>query len=109
MNCSTPTPKKIAKGFFIALMAAAGVMALTYVVMLLWNNILPDLIHVGQLTFWEAMGLLVLCKILFGGFKMGGRGSYRGRRWKEKFENMSPEEKEAFKSRIKERWGNREC
>lgn len=108
MNSSTP--KKIAKGFGMALLAVAGIMLLTYLVMYLWNAILPNLIHVGYLGYWQALGLLVLCKILFGGFKMnGGPGRYRGSRWKEKYENMSAEEKEEFKQRLKERWGNRNC
>ena len=94
----------------MTLMAIAGVLGLTYVVMLLWNAILPDLIHAGHLGYWQALGLLVLCKILFGGFKMnGGQSQGRGRRWKEKFENMSTEEREEFKQRLKERYGNRNC
>lgn len=110
MNTSSSTPKKIAKGIGMVILAAAGVLLLTYIVMYLWNAILPDLIHVGRLGYWQALGLLVLCKILFGGFKMnGGGGPYRGRRWKEKFENMSPEEKEEFKQRLKERWGKSNC
>lgn len=110
MNNNSSLPKIIAKGIGFTLLAVAGVLGITYLVMVLWNAILPDLIHVGHLGFWQALGLLILCKILFGGFKMnGGPGRGRGRRWKEKFENMSPEEREEFKQRLKERYGNRNC
>lgn len=109
MNPNLSLPKKIALGIGMAILGVAFVFGITYVVMALWNAILPDLIHVGHLGYWQAMGLLVLCKILFGGFKMNGGGNMRNKRWKDKFQNMSPEEKEAFKQRVKERWGNKPC
>jgi hypothetical protein len=103
--CFKPNNRK--KGFFIFLAIVAGIFGLTAVVMLLWNAVLPGLIPVATISFWKAMGLLALCKILFGGFRFGdSRGSSR---WKNKFANMSPEEKEAFKEKMKERWGKREC
>lgn len=66
-------------------------------VQLLWNWLLPPLFGWKELTFWQALGMLALCRILFGG--AGGRG----RRWKH--DKMSPEEKERFRARMKERWG----
>jgi hypothetical protein len=69
--------------------------------MSLWNAILPAVIHVGVITFWQALGILLLSKILFGGFHGGG---WRGgrERWKhgmkEKWTNMTPEEREKFKN-----------
>ncbi len=41
------------------------------VVMLLWNAILPAVLHVSSITFWQALGILLLSKILFGGFRGG--------------------------------------
>ncbi|MGZ3884728.1 MAG: hypothetical protein ACXVPD_11200, partial [Bacteroidia bacterium] len=75
----------------------------------LWNAILPDVAHLSAISYWQAMGLLVLCRLLFGGFKFGG-GGYRGRwrqrpEWKEKFMSMSDEEKAAFKNKWQERCG----
>lgn len=102
-------PKRFKKGFFIFLFVLAGIFGLTAIVMTLWNAILPDLIHVEHLSYWHAMGLLALCKILFGGFRFGGGGYRNGsNRWKGKFMNMSPEEKEAFKEKMKERCYNKE-
>ncbi|MCA6434952.1 MAG: hypothetical protein IM600_11750 [Bacteroidetes bacterium] len=94
----------------MGILAAAGIAAIGYIVMLLWNAIIPDLLKVGRLGFWQALGLLVLCKLLFGGFKMnGGYQNRTGKRWKEKFEAMSEEEREEFKARLKERYGKHNC
>lgn len=76
------------------------------VVMLLWNAILPAVLHVSSITFWQALGILLLSKILFGGFR-GGWGGGRRHQWKNEMEkklsNMTPEEKEKFK----QEWRNR--
>lgn len=68
------------------------------VVMQLWNWLLPSLFGWRQVTFWQALGLLALCRILFG--SLGGRGSggsgwrrAKGKRW----ERMTPEEREKFR------------
>lgn len=92
------------KKIFLILILPVIVAAVTVVVMLLWNAILPGLIHVGTITFWQAMGLLILCKILFGGF--GGGGCKRGgarTQFRNKWKNMSDEERQKFK----EEWKNR--
>lgn len=85
-----------------------AILAFTWVVMSLWNNILPEVLGVKTISFWQAMGILVLSKILFGGFRgKGGGGRKRGKHWKnnlrEKWEQMSPEQREQFKSK----WYNR--
>jgi hypothetical protein len=76
------------------------------VVMLLWNWLLPPMFGWPQIGFWQALGLLLLCRILFGG--LGWRGSVRSnirRRMEERCESMSPEERERFRQRMRERWG----
>ena len=68
------------------------------VVMHLWNWLLPTLFGWRQITFWQGLGLLALCRILFGGFG-GGGGGYRSkfrRRMDERWERMTPEEREKF-------------
>jgi hypothetical protein len=71
------------------------------VVRRLWNWLLPTLFSVPEITFWQALGLLVLCRILFGGFGMHGRrGPRRWGRW----EDMTPEERERFRQRMRGRW-----
>ena len=83
------------------------------IVMQLWNWLVPALFGWKQITFWQALGLLVLCRILFGGFGMGSSNGRRkwGKRgdWKARMEercaNMSPEERERFREKMRERWG----
>src|SRR5215510_13887615 len=72
------------------------------VVQLLWNWLLPSLFRVPEITFWQALGLLALCRILFGGFGMHGRPGWRPRgRW----EHMTPEDRERFRQGMRERLG----
>ncbi|MGD0669423.1 MAG: hypothetical protein ABSB23_17835 [Bryobacteraceae bacterium] len=66
------------------------------VVLQLWNWLLPPIFGWRQITFWQALGMLALCRILFGGF--GGRGFSRSRR-------MTPEVRERFRQRMRERCG----
>jgi hypothetical protein len=79
-----------------------------WITMFLWNSLVPSLFNGPFITFWQTLGLLLLCKILFGGF--GGKkwGSHGSMQWKqryyEKFSAMSPEERERFKSRMREKW-----
>lgn len=109
-----PIRYKRRRGLFIllALPAAALFISLfTWIVMLLWNNVLAQVVHVGQVTFFQAMGILVLSKILFGGFGMRGRGRNWRSRMREKYDRMSPEEKEKFREKMNRcgRWtGNEE-
>src|SRR6266699_3656751 len=68
------------------------------VVMLLWNWLAPALFGLRQVTFWQALGLLALCRILFGGFGFGGGGHRNSRRrMAERWEQMTPEEREKFR------------
>ena len=76
------------------------------VVMRLWNWLLPPLFGWRQITFWQALGLLALCRILFGGFGHHGSGrSNVRRRMKERCGHMTPEERERFRERMRERFG----
>lgn len=72
--------------------------ALGLVVMSLWNALLPGIIGVKSIGFWQAVGLLVLCRILFGGlgFRPGMFGGRERRRMHERWMQMSPEEREQF-------------
>jgi hypothetical protein len=72
------------------------------VVQHLWNWLLPTLFGWRQITFWQALGLLALCRILFGGF--GGGGSHRSsfrRRMAERREQMTPEDREKFRQSMR--------
>ncbi|OKS88268.1 hypothetical protein [Mucilaginibacter polytrichastri] len=94
---------------FIPLSIAAFLSLISLVVMQLWNHLLPDILHVGAITFWQAMGIFVLSKILFGIGGKGGGGFGRGgspwmrKRMEERLKTMSPEERERFKEQMKNR------
>lgn len=91
----------LAKFLFFALMAAFFLFVLGQVIMFLWNGILVGATGVKPLDFWQSLGLLALSRILVGGFRFGGRSPRR--HWKEKWMQMSDEERAAFKERWKER------
>ncbi|MCB0758979.1 MAG: hypothetical protein KDC01_11005 [Flavobacteriales bacterium] len=96
---------------FIALAALAG---FGFVVMLLWNAIIPGLTGWALLTFWKAVGLVILCKILFGGFP-GRRGGHGGPPWtrharmREKWGAMTEEERMQFREKLRGRCGTAEA
>src|SRR5208282_1091381 len=72
----------------------------------LWNWLLPPLFGWRLLTFWQAVGMLALCRILFGGVSgRGFRRSYSGRRMAESWRNMTPEERERFRQGMRGRCG----
>ena len=70
------------------------------VVMHLWNWLLPPLFGWKMLTFWQALGLLVLCRVLFGG--LGGHGPGPRRHWDRRCRRMTPEEREKFRQAMAE-------
>ena len=102
----------VAKGAAFVVCALAMVAALSFVVMSLWNALVPTLFHGPTVQFWQAVGLLILCRILFGGFRgRGGHGWYgrhgrwRGHLWRRHWESMTPEERERLRARFKGRCG----
>lgn len=107
---------KIVKGIWCGVGIVVMFFLITAIVMWLWNGILPEIVGVKSITFWQAMGLLVLCKILFGGFKGKFGNGFKNRmidqRMKtlnERMEHFTPEEKEKFKEKFKERFGSSFC
>jgi hypothetical protein len=87
------------KKFFLIPFGIAALLALiSYVVMLLWNNLLPEILNVKTITFWQAMGIFVLSKILFGFGKGGGGGPWGRRQMVERFK-----ERREFKEKMKEK------
>jgi hypothetical protein len=80
------------------------------IVRLLWNSLLPALFGLREITFWQGLGLLVLCRILFGGFGFHGSGGSNARRrmrdrMAERWESMTPEDRERFRVYMRERCG----
>lgn len=79
------------------------------VVMHLWNWNLPAVFGWREITFWQAIGLFALCRILFGDLGMFARGSRRSifrRRMAERWGQMTPEEREKFRQGMRSRCGD---
>jgi predicted tellurium resistance membrane protein TerC len=92
----------VIKYVFIGILAAVAFGA---VLMLLWNWLVPDIFGGPQLTLLQAIGLLVLSKLLFGG--LGNRSSsHKKEMWKKHYESklskMNSEEREKFKESLKQ-------
>lgn len=75
-------------------------------VKLLWNWLLPEIFGWRAITFWQAVGLLALCRILFGGIGPYRAARHRvGHRVRERWEGMTPEQRERFREAVRARWG----
>ena len=93
MNCCK------AKCWKIGVLVVVGIAALGWVVMALWNWLMPSLFAgVKEIGYLQALGVLVLSKILFGG--MRGHGCH-GRWHRSRLENMTPEQREKFQSGLR--------
>lgn len=98
------------KRFFIfTTLFTVGIFVFSGLVMFLWNRIIPAISSFSALTYWQAMGLLVLCRVLFGGFRFGQHHKAAHRHFenravfKDKFMAMSEDERAQFKNQWKQR------
>ena len=105
------------KAIGMALCAALAIVALGFVIMSLWNHILVPVLSLKAISYTQALGIFVLSKLLFGGFRGKGGGfdnscgfGSKGREMKEKWQNMTLEERETFKKNWRSRcntWGKK--
>ena len=85
------------KGLKVLVFAAVALGALGFVVMSLWNALLPTITSLHTITFFQAMGLLVLSRLLFGGLRRHGHWRQRMRaRW----QDMTPEQREQLRAAL---------
>ena len=92
MNMNRWRLQKILGVIAIVAAAAAG---LGWLVATLWNWLMPPIFGLGAITFWQALGLFVLGRILFGGVRgIGGR--HRRHRMHDRWRHMTPQERETF-------------
>lgn len=94
--------------FFVPLFILLALLAVSYAVYWLWNTVLVAVVPVKSVTFWQAVGLLILSRLLLGGFKFGPRsGGFRGAGggppWREKWRQMSDDDRRKFRSEWKKR------
>lgn len=86
---------------FIPVFLVVMVTLIGALVMWLWNWLMPSLFGLPTLTFWQAVGLLVLCRLLVGNIGFGGHhhGHEHGdcgssNKLRERWNNMSAEERQ---------------
>ena len=87
--------------YFIPPIILVAITAFGFLTMTLWNALLPGIFHLPEITFWQAVGLLVLSRLLFSGGPWNHRGHHP---WKnhirEKWEKMTPEEREQLRQKL---------
>ncbi len=93
---------RIIKFALIAIVIAA---LLGLVVMRLWNWLTPALFGWHVITFWQALGILILSKILFGGFRRPGPPGFVRARMMERWAQMTPEERDKWRQSMRGRCG----
>jgi hypothetical protein len=99
----------VLKGLAFAGFALAALAALSAVVMLLWNALLPGLFGAPPLRYLQAAGLLVLSRVLVGGWR-GRHGGWRHHAWRERWESLTPQERERLREKYARhcRWHGRD-
>lgn len=109
MNTSTKSFCYGKKCFFLPLLVA-GLFGISAIVMWLWNFVIPPVTGFSVISYWQAMGLFLLSRILFGGFKFR-RHHQQGKEhiqqahaaFKDRFMEMNEDEKLQFKNQWKSR------
>lgn len=92
------------RGVGIAALVVLAAAVLGAVVMALWNCLMPAIFGLRTIHFWQALGLLLLAKLLFGGFHRHGHGFHRRQRMLQRWEGMTPEEREKFRQGLRGRF-----
>ena len=100
--------KKIAKVVILSMVGVAFVIGVIWGTMYLWNWLVPELFNGPGINIWQTLGLLALSRILFG--RWGGGCKHKNSNgpwkhyWKERWTNMSAEERDKFKQKLKDKW-----
>jgi hypothetical protein len=96
----------VVRGLKIAAIGLVAIAVAGFAVMILWNSIAPGVFGAHTIGFWQALGILVLSKLLFGGFRgRPGCGGHWRRRMSARWEQMTPEEREKFRQGMAARCG----
>lgn len=98
------------KGKFLFIIPCVIILALLFVwgVQLLWNVLIPELFGMKTISFWQAFGILLLSKILFGGFRFKGRGNRicNKRDFNSPCRHMTDDDRSKFKEEWKRRFSS---
>ncbi len=101
----------VARVLKVAVVVVVLLAVLGFVAMSLWNWLVPTLFSGPVLGYWQALGLLVLSRLFFGGLRphRHGHGPF-GHSWhhaRARWKQMTPEEREHFRNRFREGWHGR--
>ena len=96
--------RRVAKGVAILVAVIAFLAVVGWLVMSLWNWLVPPLFRGPPIGYLQALGLLVLARLLVGGLRGRGgwHGHWRQRMWRERWESLTPEERERLRERFLE-------
>lgn len=102
------------KGFLIAPVILALLTLCIYLTMVLWNWLMPQIFRLPEIGFWQAAGLLVLGRFIFGGFhhKHCWRENHLSYEMRKKIRTMTPEERKEYFHKLhlsREAWHNKYC
>ena len=88
----------VVKGFMFVGCMIVALAVVSWMVMLLWNALVPGLFGGPPLRYLQAAGVLVLSRILFGGLR-GHPAPWRHRGWRQRWESLTPEERERLREK----------
>jgi hypothetical protein len=104
MNHQNFKPRRFKWAFAAVIIIPVLILSVAWIVMFLWNAILPQVIHVQPVNFLQALGILVLSRILIGGFRFSSHPWHRHpSAMREKWMNLTEEEKARFREEWKKR------
>ena len=84
---------------YVAVLAAFGL-----IFMLLWNAIIPVVFNLPPLKYFQAIGILILARLLFGGFHKPWDHHHHWTPLREKWSKMTPEEREVYFRKLRNRY-----
>jgi hypothetical protein len=107
MKMKTTRKRRIARLVVLVLPIFLVVFAgMVWAVFRLWNWLMPSIFGLHEITYWQALGLMVLSWILFRGFRGPRMGHGRWRHgMRERWEKMTPAEREEFARGLRSRCG----
>ena len=95
----------IARGLKALMIGMIAITLFGQAVLHLWNFLMPAIFGLQPIGFWQALGLMALSWILFGGGVFRGRPMHWRHRMAERWEHMPPGEREKFRQNLGRRCG----